>query len=478
MLWGVLSLSALCLASCYKSETVTCSSGRVCPANMRCAPQSGTCIAGNCGDGIRQEGERCDDGNTYDGDGCSANCLSLEICGDNYLNKGEVVNADGGVIRFNEICDYGDSKSGDGCSADCLSTEVCGNKIVDVAVGEVCDDGNQDSRDGCRGDCKSTESCGNGVVDEGEQCDSRQREQCTANCRFTGKCGNGVLETGEECDDGNAVNGDTCSECQAARCGDGVVNPGEECDDMGDSAKCTMMCTFTRCGDNYLNRKAEGDKAEDCEPPGSLGCSSECKSLLAFCGNGDVEPWFPWLETCDDGNKNSCGQCSVTCREEQSAMASTGRIKIVGEVSEIQDGWKFYVGDGYGPAKTFEFDVNGAVEDGSVSVNVKDDEDAGDVADSIRYAFENSGLKIQVTEVKGSTVELMHQEKTTLGNQLISVQQEDGVGSHVQVNGMSGGRAGDCGKGMGCMQESDCLPLLTCQPGEAGSTCCDGSDCG
>ena len=52
-----------------------------------------------------------------------------------------------------EVCDDGNQVSGDGCSADCLSTETCGNGIVDVAAHEQCDDGNLDDHDGCDSSC-------------------------------------------------------------------------------------------------------------------------------------------------------------------------------------------------------------------------------------------------------------------------------------------------------------------------------------
>ena len=45
-------------------------------------------------------------------------------------------------------------EDGDGCSADCLSREVCGNGIHDVAAGEECDDGNTGDGDGCSSDCR------------------------------------------------------------------------------------------------------------------------------------------------------------------------------------------------------------------------------------------------------------------------------------------------------------------------------------
>ncbi len=47
-------------------------------------------------------------------------------------------------------------------------------------------------------------------------------------------CGDGVLDANEACDDGNAVDGDGCSntcESDGGTCGNSVVDPGEACDD-------------------------------------------------------------------------------------------------------------------------------------------------------------------------------------------------------------------------------------------------------
>src|SRR5207244_11859901 len=52
---------------------------------------------GNCGNGVVDPGEQCDDGNTVSGDGCSASCR-LEACGNGILDPGEQ-------------CDDGDRKS-------------------------------------------------------------------------------------------------------------------------------------------------------------------------------------------------------------------------------------------------------------------------------------------------------------------------------------------------------------------------------
>ena len=67
-----------------------------------------------CGNSITEGNEICDDGNTIDGDGCSATCLSLEVCGN-------------GLKELAEQCDDGNVVSGDGCSAACIYDGVGGS---------------------------------------------------------------------------------------------------------------------------------------------------------------------------------------------------------------------------------------------------------------------------------------------------------------------------------------------------------------
>jgi len=105
-------LVTLAASNCLQTGAQTCPSGMVCPAGSHCAANQDVCIPGNCGNGVVDRDEVCDDGNVL---------------------------------------------PGDGCSADCKSTEICGNGVVDVAVGEVCDDGNTDAGDGCSSDCTSKE---------------------------------------------------------------------------------------------------------------------------------------------------------------------------------------------------------------------------------------------------------------------------------------------------------------------------------
>jgi cysteine-rich repeat protein len=104
-----------------------------------------------CGDGHVDAGEQCDDGNTTNGDGCSASCTTETpppphaCCGDGHLDAGEQ-------------CDDGNTTNGDGCSATCTielppppPPPCCGNGTIDA--GEQCDDDNLVDGDGCSATC-------------------------------------------------------------------------------------------------------------------------------------------------------------------------------------------------------------------------------------------------------------------------------------------------------------------------------------
>ena len=133
-----------------------------------------------CGDGNIEVGEECDDGNTANGDGCSATCQKEagEGCGNGALDAGEE-------------CDDGNTTNGDGCSSTCKkeSSATCGNTVVDT--GEDCDDGNTTDGDGCSSTCKKEipPNCGDAKVDPGEQCDDGNQtpgDGCENDCTKTG----------------------------------------------------------------------------------------------------------------------------------------------------------------------------------------------------------------------------------------------------------------------------------------------------
>jgi cysteine-rich repeat protein len=272
-----------------------------------------------CGNEEIEGDEVCDDGNTNDGDGCSANCMSVERCGNNYIDT-----------PIGEICDDGNSLSGDGCSPDCTSDETCGNSIVDLGVGEVCDDGNTVDMDGCSADCTMGPMCGDGMTHPGEACDDGNTEGgdgCSADCTSDETCGNMVTDPGEECDDGNTDGDDGCSAtCTLERCGNGAAEGTEACDDgnMVDGDGCDNDCTFSceaaaDCDDtNLCNGDETCGASHTCEagtPPAAgtdCGGGMVCRAgacVAPACGNGTREG----TEVCDDGNSTEGDGCDNDC---------------------------------------------------------------------------------------------------------------------------------------------------------------------
>ena len=227
--------------------------GGACTANEGC--QSGACnltggnpgvcvAAGICGNGVRETGEACDDGNTKAADGCNATC-KIET-GTSCNDKTPGVVGDSG-------CESGVCNAVAGAPGTCATANSCGNGKVET--GESCDDGNAKAGDGCDTACK---------IENGKPCGAAGDATCASGvCNTTGGkpgtcaavgCGNGKVENGETCDDGNVKAGDGCdASCKkevAAGCGNGKVETGEFCDDgntkVGDG--CDSACKIEKGG--------------------------------------------------------------------------------------------------------------------------------------------------------------------------------------------------------------------------------------
>jgi fibro-slime domain-containing protein len=167
-------------------------------------------------------GEACDDGNTRGGDGCAADCKSIEkdfACPEPGMPCTYLVKCGDGVLGGNERCDP--PSPGGGCAADCTlepgyvcdppgavpdptqparcHRTVCGDGNREGT--EACDDANDRDGDGCAAACTLEPDCSDG----GGACAS--------------KCGDGMKLAPEGCDDGNTADGDGCSSACAVETG-------------------------------------------------------------------------------------------------------------------------------------------------------------------------------------------------------------------------------------------------------------------
>ena len=304
------------------------------------------CSVVECGDlhTNAAAGEVCDDGDQESGDGCKGDCRSDEQCGnglrDDHLpntpaNHPELcLQAEATGTGCAEVCDDGNLSSGDGCSANCLSEESCGNGIRDPQGNgtsndpEVCDDGNLVNDDACRNDCNGGLGCGNGLVDVGEQCDPGGVE--TAGCDYdpgnpadpnnctVAICGDGHRNGpgGEACDPGTpGISVASCDvDCTLPVCGDGLVNgpAGEQCDPGAIGANvawCDRDCTVPVCEDGVVNMAA-GELCEDGNTTSTDNCAF-CRP--SRCGDGITDLAPPGIETCDDGNSVDTDACPNDC---------------------------------------------------------------------------------------------------------------------------------------------------------------------
>jgi len=352
---------------------------------------------------------------------------------------GDVSGCGNGILEEGEVCDDGNTNDGDGCSRDCLSNERCGNSVVDsnASSPEQCDDGPNNGQLGhpCSATCH-TVRCGNGYVEQGEDCDDGNTvndDGCDNSCKVT-ECGNAVVNPGEECDlgtgpGGNSDTGICTTYCKRPACGDGFTQPsaGEQCDPPSPSQDCPYAPTDMPC----------------------QVCNATCRliaGITSFCGDGDVNHPF---ELCDDGGRN-CGTCNSTC-DVVVSRAATGMIGAAAGAAYRANGDMFTLSDGF-TTVIFELTANNA-GNGHVKIAVADGDSAATVAGHIAETMNNTNtLHITATAV-GSGVTVTNQRANRVGNVPIT-ETVSTVG--FAVDGMSGGQGGECTANQTCSQSIDC----------------------
>ena len=293
-----------------------------------------------CGDGIKQPEEECDNGDGINGividcaygettckycsDSCTEVAGNTAYCGDKVVNEPY------------EICDDGTDNSNYGfCNSNCNGyMPKCGDGNTDTPYGETCDDGELNGTYGhCNINCNGAVNCGDGNISDGEFCDNGPLNGTYGYCNETctdvvGSCGDGYWQNAncggtqgciempggtEECDKGITNNGKTacnygemeCYVCTAScesilgttsYCGDGNIDEGHEtCDDgpeNGQFGKCNKTCSGTvtwRCGDSEVDY-IHGETCDDGENNGKPGyCNSTCDGRTLYCGDGKIQ---------------------------------------------------------------------------------------------------------------------------------------------------------------------------------------------
>ncbi len=239
-------------------------------------------VSFDCGNGIVEGLEECDDGNDVEDDGCNTlcefSCHADSDCAPDLCSTGETCDVSGthtcvpssGLKPDGEPC--GDNMA---CYHGRCHTLACGNGIPQE--GEDCDDGNDDDADGCTRNCRHT-------------CIVGDEDNLVANfCDPNAVC-DGVTHTWQS--DSPLLDGTVCEDglgyclngvCTRSICGDGEAEPNESCD-LGEQngqpgAACTADCTTSVCGDGRI----DGD--EQCDDGNRInadGCDERCKVELFF----------------------------------------------------------------------------------------------------------------------------------------------------------------------------------------------------
>ena len=310
----VVTLQSSCLLT-------TCQGGQECRDGACATAERPAGWTIDCGDGVPDGGEECDDGDANSdtaANACRTTCVAAD-CGD-------------GVVDTGEQCDDGNTTSGDGCSAGCRTegAEECGNG--ELEGDEECDDGNTTSGDGCQSDCTFT-------CHTAADCDDE--DQCTIDtCADVtdGRLCQNVIDDGADCDDGNAcTSGETCNAAGACTggtdiCGD--CNPTDDtCEaDHGDDDPCngTLVCddTSLTCVIDAASVLESGDPCENgvfCDGAEVCGGSpiscqagpgdpcADCQTCDEAADECDIDTGFCFIvDTCyDDADPNPANGCEV-----------------------------------------------------------------------------------------------------------------------------------------------------------------------
>lgn len=239
-------------------------------------------VAGNCGNGIRDNGEACDPAGTSSvADLAALNAAGL-VCG-----QGETA-----YHTCNVACQYD--------APICRADANCGNGHIDA--GETCDDGNLNGSYG---------HCSLACRPPGPQNDPQDIHHVNAGfcgdavVNFQDKVRNGVRDGVKQDDEAYL---EVCDKAEGLWVGHGYCSKsGKVC--FGENS-CVGEGTCLSLNDPTYDIH------------NVLSCSSDCQSLGGYCGDKILQISD---ETCDDGNNARLDGCTNWCQVENLACAQQVR---------------------------------------------------------------------------------------------------------------------------------------------------------
>ncbi|MBI2551005.1 DUF4215 domain-containing protein [Candidatus Uhrbacteria bacterium] len=323
---------------------------------------SATCVAYQCGNGVPDEDEDCDEGflnGTYGH--CPSDCqiatgTQRNICGDGTLDAGESCDcgglfstALGGWATAAHCGTLRNGEYGSACAADCRGVgPSCGDGLVQTANNEICDPNDPATR-------YAKEPVGYCELDPTNYCTGDGVADCPVD---TTPCVFPVLSN--VCDQGDPVKiGGICSIPQ--NCDKGVPGDADyvrgSCSAQTYPIQYSLTCSTSGanackgydrvgspngggqyCGDG---RKTGTEECDDGNRNDNDGCTNSCKT--AVCGDNVVNLG---VESCDNGSQNGngcnapyggvCTGCTRDCRFETVTGAFCGNNVIEG--TELCDG--------------------------------------------------------------------------------------------------------------------------------------------
>jgi len=207
------------------------------PIGICLPPIVGSVYAANCGNGVLDPGEQCDDGRPASGDGCSSTC-ELEPCWVCPVPGQSCIPAPSGAACVDD---------GNLCTADvCDGHGMCSHDPVSGVVA-CADDGNPCTDDVCgAGVCTHPPvSAGSSCPDDGNPCTSG------GTCDGNGACIYAMQPNDTPCDDGSFCDG-------AETCHDGIcISAGNPCGVCGTCDEAMKSCMAPK-PDGTLCAEPEG----------------------------------------------------------------------------------------------------------------------------------------------------------------------------------------------------------------------------